>query len=73
MVCSYLKGKIKIQESSILSLILSKFGFQFKSTLNKEEKIYHHLQNSNSKLKDILLKDGWDKSNPNRDNEGNSN
>jgi len=29
-VCSYLNEKIKIQEASILSLILSKFGFQFK-------------------------------------------
>jgi len=65
MMCSYLNGKIKIQEASILSLILSKFGFQFKSIWNREEeRIYHHLQNSNSKADDILLEDRWDKANP---------
>ena len=35
--------------------------------------IYHHLQISNSNSEDILLKDGWDKANPNRDKEDNSN
>ena len=66
MACSYLNGKIRIEESSILSLILFKFEFQFKSIWNQEEeRINHHLQNLNSKLEDILLEDGWNKANPN--------
>ena len=76
MVCSYLNEKIRIQEASILPLILSKFEFQFKSIWNQEEKMinhYLHNSNSNSKLEDIFLEDGWGKANPNRDNEDNSN
>jgi len=37
MVYSYLNGKIRMQEASILSLILSKFEFQFKSIWSQEE------------------------------------
>ena len=73
MVCSYLNEKIRIHETSILSLILSKFGFQFKSIWNQEKMINHHCHNSNSKSEDIFLTDGWDKTNPNGDKKDNSN
>ena len=57
-----------------LFLILFSFGFQFKSIRNQEEeRIYHHLQNSNSKPEDILLEDEWYKANSSRDKEYNSN
>ena len=63
MVCSYLNEKIRMQEASILSQLLSKFEFEFKSIWNQEKE--NHLHNSNSKSEDIFLEDGWDKVNPN--------